>query len=259
MKSTNRREAATCMDLTPHIHLVGSGGLGFDLTDNHDCHVYLIDGGNEAALIDAGAGYSADEIIARVRAAEVEPERIRFLLLTHGHADHAGGAKALCERLPQLAIIASPEVAGWLADGDEAAISLDMGKKAGFYPEDYRFEACSVAREVREGDTVTVGDVGLEVIETPGHSRGHLCFLSTVDGRATLFAGDLIFYGGRISLQNIWDCEISAYAQSMRKLDGAGIDALLPGHLAVTLQAGQRHIDAANAQFQTVYVPRAIF
>lgn len=247
------------MNLTPHIHLVGSGGMGFDLTDSHDCHVYLVDGGREAALIDAGAGYSADEILDQARAARVESERIRFLLLTHGHADHAGGARALCERLPHLTVIASPQVAEWLRAGDERAISLDMGKKAGFYPEDYRFDPCPVAREVHEGETVMVGDVRLEVIETPGHSRGHVCFRGAIDGRMTLFAGDLIFYGGQISLQNIWDCEIPAYAGSMKKLDGAGIDVLLPGHLAVTLRAGQRHIDAANSLFERVYVPKAIF
>lgn len=247
------------MELTPRIHLVASGGMGFDLTDSHDCHVYLVDGGSEAALIDAGAGYSADDIIAQARAARVEPERIRSLILTHGHADHAGGAYALCRRLPHLQVVASPEVSGWLQTGDEAAISLDMGKKAGFYPEQYRFQACPVSREIREGDTVTVGDVALEVIETPGHSRGHLCFKGPIDGRVTLFAGDLVFYGGEISLQNIWDCEIPAYARSMSKFSGAGIDTLLPGHLAVTLRDGQRHIDAANGLFERVYVPKAIF
>lgn len=247
------------MELLPRVHLVGSGGMGFDLTDSHDCHVYLIDAGNEAALIDAGAGYSADDIIAQIRGAGVDPERLRFLLLTHGHADHAGGASALCKRLPHLSVVASPEVAGWLRTGDEAAISLDMGKRAGFYPDDYRFEATAVTREVCEGDVVLVGDLRLEVIVTPGHSRGHLCFKTTVAGRRTLFAGDLVFYGGQISLQNIWDCEIPAYAASMQKLDGAGIDALLPGHLAVTLHTGQRHIDVANALFNRVYVPKAIF
>jgi hypothetical protein len=45
----------------------------------------------------------------------------------------------------------------------------------------------------------------------------------------------------------------------MKRLDGSGIDVLLPGHLAVTLRSGQRHIDAANALFERVYVPKAIF
>jgi glyoxylase-like metal-dependent hydrolase (beta-lactamase superfamily II) len=247
------------MELTPHIHLVASGGMGFDLTDSHDCHVYLVDGGSEAALVDAGAGYSADAILDHARAAGVEADRIRWLLLTHGHADHAGGANALCERLPQLRVVASPEVAGWLRTGDERGISLDMGKKAGFYPGSYRFEACPVAKEVREGGVLTVGDIRLEVIETPGHSRGHLCFKGTIDRRVVLFAGDLVFFGGQVSLQNIWDCDIPAYARSMKRLEGAGIDALLPGHLSVTLCGGQRHIDAANNLFERIYVPRAIF
>src|SRR5947209_20299946 len=112
--------------------------MGFDLTDSHDCHVYLVDGGSEAALIDAGAGYSADEILEGARATGVEDEQIRYLLLTHGHADHAGGAHALRSRLPHLEVVASPRVAEWLRDGDETAISLDMGKRANFYPQDYR-------------------------------------------------------------------------------------------------------------------------
>lgn len=247
------------MQLTPHVHLVGSGNLGFDLTDAHDCHVYLLDGGEEAALLDAGAGYSADQILACVEEAGVEQSRIRYLLLTHGHADHAGGAAALCDRLSGLEVIASPQVAQWLETGDETAISLDMGKKAGFYPPDYQFRPSQTGRTLREGDSVAVGSVVLSTMETPGHSDGHLCFRGRVDGRTVLWGGDLIFFGGQISLQNIWDCRIAEYAASMAKLRGAKVDVLLPGHLSVSLQRGQRHIDAANELFERVYVPKAIF
>jgi glyoxylase-like metal-dependent hydrolase (beta-lactamase superfamily II) len=247
------------VQLAPRLHLVGSGGLGFDLTDSFDCHVYLLDGGEEAALIDAGAGYAPDAILDRVEAAGVERQRVHYLLLTHGHADHAGGAAALRERLPWIEVIASPLVAGWLRAGDEAAISLDMGKRAGFYPPEYRLCPCKTGREVTEGDTIEVGEVTLKVIETPGHSDGHLCFQGLVDGRTVLFAGDLIFFGGQISLQNIWDCRIQEYAASLGKLRDAGIDVLLPGHLSVSLQRGQRHIDAANELFDRIYVPKAIF
>jgi glyoxylase-like metal-dependent hydrolase (beta-lactamase superfamily II) len=233
--------------------------MGFDLSDTFDCHVYLLDGGSEAALIDAGAGYATDAILSCVDAAGVERERVHYLLLTHGHADHAGGAARLRERLPWIEVIASPPVASWLRAGDEAAISLDMGKRAGFYPPEYRFCPCETGREMREGDSIEVGDVSLAAIETPGHSDGHLCFRGKIDGRTVLLGGDLVFYGGQISLQNIWDCRIQDYAASLSKLRGAGIDTLLPGHLSLSLQRGQRHIDAANDLFDRIYVPKAIF
>ena len=44
------------MKIAPGIHIVGSGRQGFGLTDDYDCHVYLVDGGDEYALIDAGGG-----------------------------------------------------------------------------------------------------------------------------------------------------------------------------------------------------------
>lgn len=247
------------MQLTPSIHLVGSGSMGFDLTDALDCHVYLFDGGSEAALIDAGAGPGVASILENVVAAGVAIEKVRYLLLTHAHTDHAGGAAELKKRLPHIEIISSSPAAQWVRTADERAISLDMGKRAGFYPPDYRFMPCPVDLEVREGDRVSLGAIDLEVIDSPGHCDGHLCFKGTVDGRTVLLGGDLIFFGGQVSLQNIWDCRISEYGMSMQKLRGKAIDVLLPGHLSVSLRDGQRHIDAANDLFERVFVPRSIF
>lgn len=247
------------MRLTPDIHLIGSGALGFDLTDALDCHVYLIDGGEEAGLIDIGAGFGVDMILENAAAAGVPPEKIRYVLLTHAHADHAGGTANLKERLPHLKVIASSPVAQWVRTGDEKAVSLDMGKKAGFYPADYRFQPCPVDREVVEGDRVCVGRIELRVIETPGHSDGHICFLGRSSDQTVLFAGDQVFFGGQISLQNIWDCRIPEYAASMQKLRDEAIDVLLPGHLSISLKHGQRHIDEANHLFERVLVPKAIF
>ncbi len=247
------------MQLSSHVHLVGSGGLGFDLTDPLDCHVYLVDGGSEAALIDAGAGLGFDQIMVNVELAGVEPERIRYLILTHAHGDHAGGAAKVRERLPHIEIIASPLAAQWVRSGDEKSVSLDMAKKGGIYPADYYLIPCPVEKEVVEGEVVRVGDIELEVFDTPGHCDGHLAFLGTIDKRRALLGGDLVFFGGQISLQNIWDCRIQEYASSMEKLGGTAVDMLLPGHLSISLQNGQRHIDAANDLFERVFVPKAIF
>lgn len=246
------------MQLTPEIHLVGSGSGGFDLTDPYDCHVYLVDGGGEAALVDAGIGASADAILANVDAAGIARDRIRMLVLTHAHPDHSGGAAALRERLPELTIFASPDVASWIRAGDEDAMSLDVGKRSELYPADFRFPPCSVARELVEGDRVEIGALDVEVVETPGHADGHLSFLVETRAGRALFGGDLVFFAGQISLESTWDCRIQEYAASMRKLAGAEIDVLLPGHHFLSLQRGQRHVDAANRLFERGFVPRSV-
>lgn len=48
------------MKLTDNVYLVGSGEIG--LTNQYDCHVYLIDGGSDAVLIDAGVGIESEKI-----------------------------------------------------------------------------------------------------------------------------------------------------------------------------------------------------
>ena len=246
------------MRLTPEVHLVGSGGGGFDLTDGFDCHVYLVDGGSEAALVDAGIGAGVEAMLANVSEAGVEIETIRYLLLTHAHPDHSGGAARVTAELPQVEVAASREVADWVRTGDEDAMSLETGKKAEFYPTNYRFSPCPVGLEVGEGDVIRVGDVELEVLETPGHSDGHLAFRGRASHRTFLFSGDLVFFGGRISLENNWDCRIQEYSASVGKLRAAGVDVLLPGHHFVTLKDGQRHIDAADRLFERGFVPKSV-
>jgi glyoxylase-like metal-dependent hydrolase (beta-lactamase superfamily II) len=244
--------------ITAETHLVGSGDSGFGLTDRFDCHVYVLDGGSGAALVDTGIGAGVDAILENVEAAGIPRARLRYAFLTHGHPDHSGGAAALRERLPRLQVVASSEVAAWVAAGDEDAVSLETGKRSEFYPADYRFRGCPVEREVGDGDRVRVGALVVEVLETPGHADGHVAFL--VEGREgrILFGGDLVFFGGQVSLANTWDCRIQAYAVSMAKLRDARVDALLPGHHFVTATHGQRHIDAANRLFDRGFVPRSV-
>ena len=66
------------MRLNGFTYLVGSGRNGFDLTDPTDCHVYLLDGGTEAALVDCGAGLSVSKIVENVKGSGVPWERVRY-------------------------------------------------------------------------------------------------------------------------------------------------------------------------------------
>jgi glyoxylase-like metal-dependent hydrolase (beta-lactamase superfamily II) len=246
------------MKLSDRIYLVGSGNMGFSMTDAYDCHVYLIDGQDELAIIDAGAGMGVPEIVDNIRADGFEPSRVRHLILSHAHGDHAGGAAKMRAALDSPQVYLHTDCANFLREGDEAAISLADAKRVGLYPNDYHFEPCPVDEELHEGQTITVGDLSLQTIETPGHSQGHVSFLMEHNGQRIFFGADLVFFGGKILLQNTWDCDLRAQLASLLKMRDANIDVFLPGHLSFALRNGQRHIDAAVKIVDGLLVPANI-
>ena len=77
------------MQIHERVHLVASGAYGFDLSHPSDCHVYLVDGGSEWALIDAGAGVDEGALSHSLRERGFPVDRIRHLFVTHAHADHS--------------------------------------------------------------------------------------------------------------------------------------------------------------------------
>lgn len=246
------------MKVAERVHLVGSGSLGFDLTDPWDCHVYLIDGGTELALVDVGAGMGARAILDNVRDAGFDPARIRHLLLTHAHGDHGGGAAAMCDLLDEPAVYLSHELADHLRNGDEEALSIEIARRAGIYPADYRLRPCPVSVELADDSAIRVGDLSLTALATPGHCDGHVSYRLDHDSKSILFGGDVIFFGGKILLQNLPDCRVDREVQSLRKLRRESIDILLPGHLTLSLRDGQRHIEKANAVLDTLLIPEQL-
>lgn len=246
------------MRLTRDICLVGGGNTGFGLSAPLDCHIYVIDGGSEAAIVDAGMGgkYGAtDQILANIQEAGVDLDKISTLILTHYHADHAGGAADFQNRLG-LEVIGSPLAIATLAIGDQEQISLPFAKKAGFYPADYVFEPCPGRGTLIDGATIRIGDLSVTAYETSGHSDGHVSLLVEGGDRRYLIGGDLVFYGGTIIAQNIPDCSIQKYAASTLKMAEVEFDALLPGHFSISLTDGKRHVDQAAAQFRQLMIPR---
>ncbi len=248
------------MKLMGGIYLVGSGLTGLGLTDSFDCHVYMVDcGGGEYSLIDSGAGRDVAAILAIMREDGLDPDAVSTILLTHQHADHSGGAAALCEALGRVPrVLASPHAADLVTRGDEQALSLPAARAAGIYPPEYRYRACAAEGLLVGGTTLQVGNIAFQVIDTPGHCRGHVSLLVARNGKLVLFGGDAIFAGGQILLQNIPDCSIWEYGQTIERLAALSIDTLLPGHLAPAMRDARRHVEMARAAFDRLTPPRNI-
>jgi hydroxyacylglutathione hydrolase len=246
------------MRITERVFLVGSGEPDLATTDAIDAQVYLVNGGDGYLCIDAGAGRSIDAILATVRADGLDPAAIRWVVLTHGHADHAGGAAAWRRAVPDVKLAASGPVAEWLANGDEVATSIDRARAAGMYPAEYRLGACDVDRSIGDGDVIEVGDVILRAVATPGHAAGLLALAGTFEGAMTVFSGDALFPEGRILLQDTWDCDLHDALRSVERLAGLGADRLFAGHLAPVTRGAERHFAIALARIRGLLVPHGL-
>lgn len=248
------------MRLTDDVAIVGGGVMtGFGLSSDLDAHVYLLDGGSDCALIDCGMGTKSgiDKVVALIRSAGVDPQRVTRLLLTHYHTDHAGGAATYRERFG-LRVSLSAEVRQALERPDHTMTQFDAARAAGVFPPDYDFPPCPVDDPMVAGDVREVGRLSVRYLDTPGHCAGHGSYLVTGGERTYLFAGDAVFTQGRLFLQAIPDCDLVASADSVRMLGDLEFDALLPGHGAIALSGGHDHVRAAVGLLDRLAVPQNI-
>lgn len=242
------------MRISKSIYLVASGSLGFGMSDGADCNVYLIDCGSTKILIDAGVGIDSSSILREIENDKLSYSDISHVLLTHHHADHAGGA-AFFKELLGCTIIAPTDEAPSIEAADEHVLGLDVAKRAGYYPQDYSFRACKVDCYIKPNDSFMIGNMKFIVYEGSGHSLGGACYYAEIDGYYSLFIGDLISHGGCINLQNIPGVDIHNYSRSVTAFEGLQIDRLFPGHGCFSLSKGYSHIDKAIKAFKSLGIP----
>ncbi len=114
--------------------------------------------------------------------------RIKYVVNTHGHADHTCGNRAVMSKTG-ADLVVHREDAGEIIRGLNRAFSMVMGKRPS--PEAQIL--------VKDGDFIKIGETGLKVIHTPGHTPGSICLY----GEGNLFTGDTLFVGavGRTDLK----------------------------------------------------------
>ena len=168
------------------IHAFDSG-YGRPLLDA----IHLIEDGGRVAIVDTASNDSVPRVLAALAELGRTVEDVDYLLLTHIHLDHAGGAGALMAQLPAARLVVHRRGARHMADpaklwagtvavyGEAQATQL-YGRLVPV-PADRIVEA-------DDGLELRLGDRVIEVLDTPGHARHHLCYFDRV-ARA-FFTGD---------------------------------------------------------------------
>jgi len=201
------------MRITGEIDQVGGGKL----TASEDAAIYLINFHGHAALVDAGCGRAQPRLLDNIRASGVNPEQIEYLLLTHCHFDHTGGARSLRELLG-CRIVAHALEAPFLEQGHNTVTAATWyGATLEPFPVDRRLYG---ARE-----EISLGGRVIEAFHTPGHSPGSVVYATESAGLKILFAQDV--HG---PLHPDLKSDAEAYRRSLELLLSLEADVLCEGH-----------------------------
>jgi len=147
--------------------------------------------GDETALVDSGPASSAGGTADALSTLGIEPGDLTYIIPTHAHLDHAGGAGHLADRFPDATVLCHGKALPFLTDSDslqrlqrsvERAIGMDepYGK-----PSPIDENRCE---PLAGGDVLDLGDRVLDVVDAPGHAPHQLCLFDRSDG--VLFSAD---------------------------------------------------------------------
>jgi glyoxylase-like metal-dependent hydrolase (beta-lactamase superfamily II)/8-oxo-dGTP pyrophosphatase MutT (NUDIX family) len=167
-------------------------------------NAYLV-GESEMALVDPGSDDPAEiaSLLELIEVLRADGRRVRLILLTHHHPDHVAGVSVMRERL-----------------GVPVAAHAETARHV------------KVELVLKDGDWIPLlpgaGDWNLRAIHTPGHARGHLCFLH--ERTRSLLTGDHIPGGQGTVIIDPPEGDMAAYVASLERLLGEPVDTIFPGH-----------------------------
>lgn len=152
---------------------------------------YLIVENGRAAFIDCGTGLAVPAMLAALTRAGCTPEQVDWLVLTHVHLDHAGGAGLLMQQLPNATLVVHPRGAPHMIDPARLIAGATEVYGAAEIARSYGpVLPVPAARVViaEDGHRVDLAGRSLLCLDTPGHARHHLCVWD--ERSRSVFTGD---------------------------------------------------------------------
>ena len=193
-----------------------------------ETHCYLLIGNIRSLLIDTGLGISNiyEEVLKLT-------DRPITAVATHIHWDHIGGHKYFPD------FYAHADEIKWL--NGEFPLSIETIREMvvdrcdlpeGFCVNDYELFQGTPTKVLTDHEIIDIGGREIEVLHTPGHSPGHLCFLEKSSGY--LFTGDLVYKDILFAYYPSTDPE--AYLDSLEKVAALPVKKVFPAHHSLDIQ-----------------------
>lgn len=152
---------------------------------------HLIVEGDQAAFVDVGTTHSASLLLEALRRKGVPRENVAYVMVTHVHLDHAGGAGELLRHLPHARLVVHPRGARHMIDpGKLVAGSAAVYGEAQMLARYGEIVPVPAERVIEAGDGFTLDLNGrqLLLLDTPGHARHHYCVVD--EASRGIFTGD---------------------------------------------------------------------
>ncbi len=154
---------------------------------------YLIEDNGRIAFIDTGCYLSIPMLLGTLDAKNIPRENVDYIILTHIHLDHAGGAGELIKHLPNAKVFVHEYGANHLIDPSKLRAGV-IGVYGELFFKQFLGDLIPIAEDkiiiAKGNDKITLGNRILKFIDTPGHARHHICIWD--EKSQGIFSGDTL-------------------------------------------------------------------